>query len=127
MGAALRDTFAAFPDVVADDRYVTTSVPRERATVVPEAVTIRPPGRLADVVRVRSRVYAGNVVVDAPTHDEGTGRRSATLLSLAKRPSQWSGLAVFVGVSALAKLRAGWAVRRGRTTWHRDSARTVAV
>lgn len=124
---AFRSVMADFPDIVADDRFVTTRVPRESAVIVPDPVVIRPPGHLADIVRVRSRVYCGNTVVDAASHDLGAASRSAVLLRLARRPRAWPGLAVFTGVSLLAKARAARSVRRGDPTWERDSRRTAAA
>lgn len=124
---AFRRVMADLPEIVAEDRFVTTRLPRETAVIVPDAVTIRPPGRLADIVRVRSRVYSGNALVDAPTHDRGAANRAAVLLCLALQPSAWPGLAVFTCVSLLAKARAAWTLRRGEPVWERDSRRAVAA
>ena len=126
VGDALREVLATLPEVVAEDRLVTASVPRDRATVVAEPVTVAPPARVADIVRVRSRVYSGNVLVQAPTHDRGAAHRVGGLLRLGLRPTRWPGLLVFVAVSGLAKVRAAAAVRRGSTTWERDPRRVTA-
>lgn len=120
---AMRPVFETLGDVVAEDRLVTMRAGSGDAVVVAAAVTIRPPARLADVVRVRSRVYGGNIAVDAPTHDEARGRRLAGLTRLLLDPSRWFGLAVFVAVTAAAKVRATYLVRRGRLTWGRDERR----
>ncbi|MFZ5872025.1 MAG: glycosyltransferase, partial [Actinomycetota bacterium] len=56
VGPAARATYEQLPDLVAEDRFVTTRVPRDRAAIVDAAVVVRPPARLPDVVRVRRRV-----------------------------------------------------------------------
>ncbi len=123
----LSPVLAALPeDLVADDRLVTTAAAPGRAVVVEDAVTIRPPDRLRDVVRVRSRVYAGNKIATAPTHDASTGRRWLMLMALARRPVRWPGIALFVGVATVAKARSRWAVRSGQLRWERDSRPEVA-
>ncbi|MFC7404883.1 glycosyltransferase [Georgenia alba] len=124
VGAATRTRFGVFPEGIADDRYVTTRVPRQSAVVVPEPVVVRPPARAADVLRVRRRVYAGNQQVEAPAHD---APRAARLLGLARtvltRPSLVPAMTVFAGITTVAKASAGLAVRRGRVGWGRDTGR----
>lgn len=120
-----RATFAAFPDVVADDRYATSRVPRDRAVVVEEPVVIRPPCRLIDVVRVRSRIYAGNLATDAPTHDATRSERTRILGGLVTRPSLWPGLAVFIATTIVAKASAMHAIGQGNLTWSRDGQRAI--
>ncbi|WP_418608178.1 glycosyltransferase [Georgenia sp. SUBG003] len=79
LGPEARATFGAFPDDIADDRFATTRVGRDRAVIVPEAVVVRPPGRLREVLKVRRRVYAANQVVDGPAHDATRAERFAGL------------------------------------------------
>lgn len=113
-----------FPARVADDRFVTTRVPRAAARVVEGPVRIFPPGDLRSVLSVRTRVYAGNLQLGA---DEGTVHSSVRpLLRSMARPGAWSGAAVYAGVTALAKVRARVAVRRGDVPWGRDHARGSA-
>jgi hypothetical protein len=114
---AMRSTFEELPDVVAEDRLVTTRPATGDVVVVDSPVMIRPPGRLADVVRVRSRIYGGNIVVHAPTSDQSAGRRLALLATEALRPSRWFDLTVFVAVTAAAKTRASYLARAGRLVW----------
>jgi len=125
-----RGRFGPFPDVIADDRWATTRVPTERARIVDDApVTVTPPGKLADVVRVRSRVFVGNETLDGRAHDATASQRSAFLLRGAVRPTSWPGLGVFVTVTVLAKALAWYRLRSGRTGWSRasrDSARRAA-
>jgi GT2 family glycosyltransferase len=116
---AMRSTFAELPDVVAEDRLVTTRPAPGDAVVVDAPVIIRPPPRLADVVRVRSRIYGGNIVVPAPTTDQSAGRRLRVLAAAALRPSRWFDLTVFVAVTAAAKARAVYLARADRLVWSR--------
>ena len=121
---AARETFGEFPDVGADDRYVTTRVPRDAAVVVPHPIVITPPGRLGDVVRVRRRVYAGNVLAPAPSHDSPRRDRVGALtLLVARRPSLAPKLVVFAGTTAAVKALAAWDLRRGTVVWGRDAQR----
>ena len=118
---AARETFGEFPDVGADDRFVTTRVPRDEAVVVPHPILITPPGRLGDVVRVRRRVYAGNVLAPAPTHDESRrDRLGALAVTVLRRPLLAPDLAVFAGATVVTKALAAWDLRRGTVTWGRD-------
>lgn len=120
---SVRETFGDFPDVAADDRYVTTRVPRDSAVVVPYPVLITPPGRFGDLLRVRRRVYAGNALADAPTHDESrTSRLRALAMTLLHRPSLAPQLAVFAGTTLVAKALMTRDIRRGAVAWGRDEA-----
>lgn len=127
VGREARTTFGVFPDDVADDRYVTTRVPRDRAVVVDEPVVVRPPGRIADVLRVRRRVYAGNVRSEAAAHDVSRGRRLQGLTALVlNRPGLVPALAVFATTTVVAKVGAALAARRGGMAWGRDMSRDRA-
>ncbi|NHC45884.1 glycosyltransferase family 2 protein [Motilibacter aurantiacus] len=117
-----------FPDVVADDRWVTSAVPPSAVRIASDAAcTVRPPARLRDVVRVRARVYAGNTQLErqglAPAHDRSLSGRLARLARLVGRPSRWPGLVVFVVATAAAKGMARSAAGRG---WARDARRGQA-
>lgn len=97
-----RSRFGSFPDVVADDYWAVHQVPRDVACVVSRTVTIRPPIRLADVVRVRARVYAANDNI-------ALGRERVPLapdLRHLLRQGRWLDLGVYVVITALAKVRA---------------------
>jgi len=117
LNAAGRARFGAIPDVVADDHYVTSRIPREAARIVPGApVTVFPPSRIHDVVRTRTRIFAGNRQLGAT--GAATGRGSH-LARRTLRPDAWSGLAVYLPITALAKLRAR---QGGATGWGRDAS-----
>nr|WP_297425124.1 glycosyltransferase [uncultured Actinotalea sp.] len=126
----LRATFEAFPDTVADDRFVTTRVGADRAVVVDGApVVVRPARRLRDVLRVRRRVYAGNLLVAAPSHDAGLAHRWVLLVrTVARRPSLVGPVLVFGATTLLAKVAARRAAGRGVVDWGRaDAAPGAAV
>lgn len=111
LGARARATFDELPDVVADDRWLTTRVPRERAVVVAAPVVVRPPRRLADVLRVRRRVYRGNCADEVAAHDAALGQRTAVVSGLLRSPASAAGTLLFLAVTLLAKLPsrdAGW-------------------
>lgn len=122
VGRGARDTYGELPEVVADDRFVTTRVPRCRAVVVAAEVAVRPPGRLADVVRVRRRVYRGNRDAAVPAHDQGLAGRWRYVAGLTARPATWPGMAVFLVVTAVAK-----APHRRGSGWGRDPVRSGAT
>lgn len=123
LSESARASFGEFPDVLADDRYATTRVPRDRAVVLAAPLVIRPPQRLRGVVRVRSRVYAGNVIAEAPTHDATWAARARVLGGMLRRPAGWPALGIFLATTLVAKAMATKAVRDGNPTWTRDALR----
>lgn len=127
MSAELREATGPFPDVLADDRWATTRCPREAATVVDHPVLVRPASRLRDVVAVRTRVYAGNADAAVPAHDVGLREQLRVVVGRVRRPRQWAGTVLFVGVSVIAGLRGRLAAARRTTAWGRDHARGRAV
>ncbi len=104
-GPHLRSSYDLMPLVIADDRFVTTRVPRERAVIVAAPVTISPPRTLLALVRVRSRVYRGNSSAAVPTHDGPAVRRFTHLVASLPRPRSWPGLAVFAAVTLVVRLQ----------------------
>ena len=122
LSAPAAAAFARSGDVLADDRLATAMVPRERAVVVPEAVTVTPAKTVADVLAVRRRVYVGNSRLSdehgVSPHDVPAARRVRLLLPALARPMGWPGLALWVAVTAWTKFLA----RRGGTVaWRRGS------
>lgn len=122
VGRAARGSYDELPDLVADDRFVTTRVPRHRAVIVGAAVAVRPPSRLADLIRVRRRVYEGNRDTSVPAHDESLAGRWRHVVHLALRPATWPSMLVFLAVTALSKAPP----RRG-SAWGRDTSRGWAA
>jgi glycosyltransferase involved in cell wall biosynthesis len=122
LSQAGRERIGALPDLVADDRFLTTRVPAASSRIVPERVVIRPPGSLRSAIRVRSRIYHGNSSELVPSHDAARGTRLTEVLRLAARPVRWPGLVVFVVVSAAAKVLAASSASNHQT-WARDGSR----
>lgn len=121
LSAAGRARFGAIPDVVADDTFIISRIPRDAARIVSSApVTVFPPSRIRDVLRARARIFAGNRQLGMTgTTTDHAGRLAGRVL----RPSAWPGLAVYLPVTALAKLRArrGTAIGWGRSASARRS------
>jgi hypothetical protein len=119
---SLRSQLGEFPDLVADDRWATTRCAPGEGRVVDAAVGVEPASRVRDLVRVRSRIYAGNLHGAVPSHDVGGSARALALLRYSAVPARWPGLVVFTAVAVTAKVRAK---RRARTavSWARDPGR----
>jgi glycosyltransferase involved in cell wall biosynthesis len=127
LSTAARSTFGEFPDLVGDDRFATTRVSGERSLITPSAVVVRPPARLRDVIRIRSRIYAANAAPELDSHDASLAHRwSKATAFAAQRPSRWAGFLVFSGATVLAKALAWRARRRGPVSWARDGRRGAA-
>lgn len=122
LSRAARARFGDFPHQVADDRFVTTSVPRDAARIVDGAVTVFPPADLGAVLRVRTRIYAGNAQLGVVENQE-RGRDVRQTLREVADPREWLSLGVFGAVTALAKARARRVARDGPPVWGRDGAR----
>jgi hypothetical protein len=115
-------SIGVLPDLLADDRFMTTKVPRDRCRIVSDEVVIRPPGRLRDVVRVRERIYRGNSAPEVPGHDASAADRLSGFLALATAPRAWPGLATFSLVTIAAKVLASLP-SSGQQRWSRDGQR----
>lgn len=102
---AARATFDEFPDLVADDRFATSRVPRDRAVIVPGEVTVRPPATLREVVAVRTRVLRGNTVTDVPTHDDVMSKRLRRVMGAGVKPLSLPALVVYAVVTAVVKAK----------------------
>ena len=94
---------------------------------MPNVVTVAPPRHLAALFAVRTRVYTGNLEYHASHPDPGGSRARGDLgafLRLARRPSAWLGLAVYLSISAAAKIAARRRSRRqgDYRQWLRDES-----
>ncbi|MGJ7442262.1 WecB/TagA/CpsF family glycosyltransferase [Aquipuribacter sp. MA13-6] len=111
------------PDVVADDLYVQRMFDRTERLVVAGTFDVQTPRTTAALVKVRTRVAQGNAELadDAQQRPElasSAGSTGRALLRLAAaRPSAAAAVACYVGVTAVARLRA----RGGTTRWERDT------
>lgn len=135
LSAAGRARFGPFPQVQNDDLFVGRLFgPHEHVAVAGEAI-VRAPRTLGNLLAVRTRVARGNAALAAAdraalgvatgnTADYsvslGTTRRAALQLA-ARDPRCWPALAVYVGVTAAARLRAR-RTASATTTWNRDTS-----
>jgi hypothetical protein len=94
---------------------------------VPDVVPVVPPRHLSALFAVRIRVYAGNLEYHASHPDSAApsthGDRDV-FLRLARKPSAWLGLAVYLSISAAAKVAARRRSRRQgeQPQWLRDES-----
>jgi hypothetical protein len=116
----------ALPRMMSDDLVVSEAFASHERRIVDGAesiVTI--PRRLPDLVRRRVRSVTGNAQADsAGTRSADAMTRPSTLLRIcASHPSLVLKMPVFLGVAAVARLRARRAVRAGDFgTWLRDES-----
>lgn len=132
VSGAGRARFTRFPDLQGDDLFVNRLFSREETVVTPGVSTVRTPRRWPDLLRVRTRLAAGNAELArkadgevgalAQTHDfsRTTGGTLRALVGLVvRRPGQLPAAAVYLGVNSLARVRTR--TRQGKG-WHRDES-----
>jgi glycosyltransferase involved in cell wall biosynthesis len=122
-----RGRFDRFPDLTADDQFVLQQfAPAERRSLGDQHFVVHTPTTLAGLVAIRRRAYRGAAELAASgraPHGRATGA-GRRLLQLASSPRNWFPVAVFVTISAFAKLRARFGAGHA---WERDdSARQAA-
>jgi glycosyltransferase involved in cell wall biosynthesis len=120
------------PAIIADDTYVSRSVPVSDKAFTPECCfTARAPRDLASLIRVRRRVLRGNRelirmgMLAQPGDNVGTG--PGLLRQVLARPQLWAGLAVYALVGLVA--RAGLEIegRLAAARWERDDSTRVGA
>ncbi len=113
LSEAGRARFASFPEATGDDTFVRRLfAPPERASVRGVSFTVFPPQTLRTLVRVKSRVAAGNA--------EQGAARSSSVQALRHRPDLWRDVPVYVAVTLLARVRGRRSARSGTIAWFRD-------
>lgn len=132
LSAEARALFGDFPDTMAEDFFIRSLAPAgERVAVDGHAFVIHPPYTLRSLTKIRARMFAANAanrnLFASDAKDVLHGHLSG-LLGLARQPRNWPGLALYVGVVAVAK---SMAARKNRSAtagvWERDTtARTAA-
>ncbi len=115
----------SWPALIADDLVALCHLLPEERRTASGWFRHTLPGRLRDVAKVEVRREAGRLEFAAwaeaegrPLSEESPGGR--WLIHLAKTPLNWPGLALFVGVKALAKVRARRAFSRNDIDWGQD-------
>ncbi len=116
-----RARFDTFPEIIADDEFVLEQFDRtERQSLLDHSFRVHPPRDARSLTRTRTRAYRGNRQLAA----SGLGRfppaagAQQGLVRLARKPANWLGVATYVSISAVAKLRA----RTKGSTWERDNS-----
>ena len=123
LNEAGRARFDAFPALTADDLYVQRLFrPEEVRLVAEHSFRVETPRTLADLIRVRTRVAAGNAELAATGRGGFARTTSSTSRALAalvlQRPSSLPAAAVYLLVSLAGR----WRARRPTDVWHRDSS-----
>jgi glycosyltransferase involved in cell wall biosynthesis len=117
---------SALPSVMSDDLAVSDAfAPHERRVVEEAVAVVRPPRTIGDLLRRRERVVTGNAQAErARLRRDSSVTRPADLVGvLRRRPTLAPQMVVFLGVTVVARVRGGLAVRRGDfTTWQRDES-----
>lgn len=129
-----RSRFDEFPDLVGDDAFVAALFTEaERSTADGESFTPLLPTRVRDFVRVHTRHLRGNLELESWAAEHlvalpGRPHRSSRwLVSLARQPSHWPGIVLYLGSKVVAEASARRATRRSKPAWERDEAARGSV
>ncbi|MGA3216231.1 MAG: WecB/TagA/CpsF family glycosyltransferase [Acidimicrobiales bacterium] len=100
-----RSRFSDFPPVISDDLFVQSLFAREEClTVETFSAVVRPPATVRELIRVQSRVAAGNREhLELYPDRSQQGSRSA-LIRANLQPSRWLDLATFLFVVGMSRL-----------------------
>lgn len=108
------------PRLTNDDEFVSRHFTREDTAFVPQAsFTATAPARLADLVKVRTRVQRGNRELAARgAKSKGPGFKTfAARIFL--RPHLWAGFCIFITINLMAAAKAR---KAGSGVWERDDS-----
>ena len=117
---------SALPSVMSDDLAMSDAFDESERTVVESAtVTVWPARTMRALIARRVRVVTGNAqAAEAGVRQSGSATSLTTLGRLAReQPALIPRLAVFLGVTVVARFKARKAIRSGDfTTWQRDES-----
>ena len=130
-----RERFNEFPDVLADDLYIQRLFAPEERLRTRGQFAVRAPRHWADLVKVRTRVdrgnaqLAGSASASSVDQDEGFERTSdssmkAMARSVAADPALLGAAGVYVGTTAVAKVRSRFS---NDHAWGRDESTRQAT
>ena len=130
-----RERFNEFPDVLADDLYIQRLFAPDERLRTRGQFAVRAPRHWADLVKVRTRVdrgnaqLAGSASASSVDHGEGFERTSdssmkAMARSVAADPALLGAAGVYVGTTAVAKVRSRFSNDRA---WGRDESTRQAT
>lgn len=132
LSQAGRDRFGAWPDVIADDRFVQQLFAvHERATLTDHSFTVRSSADMRSHLRRSVRIARGNQELpDHVQHPEAsrptTGSRAELVRQVAARPGMWVPFAVYCVSWMLPNMLASRNIARERaSTWNRDETTRV--
>lgn len=119
-----RNRFSSFPDVIADDLYIRQLFkPAERETLPFVKSTVFPPRTIAQLIKVRTRVYAGTHELDRvfPLLRVNKGRaNNRAIIGRFRYASLWPGLLVYCYVNIMARFISRFRSRIASHIWQRD-------
>jgi hypothetical protein len=121
------ERIAQLPPVLADDLAASLSFGAHERVIVPGAVvTVHAPRTFGDLMRRRVRVVTGVAQIEgsaqAPPSTERTSMRDLLVMT-ARNPLLAPKIAIFLGVTVLARRQGRHAARkRDYTTWLRDDS-----
>ncbi len=131
VSAAGHERLASLPDVMNDDLAASVAfAPAERRIVASARVRVHPPRATGDLLRRRVRALTGTAQLQTMAGTAEARTTRADLLRVVReRPAIAPRMAVFLGVTAIARWRARRPIRSGDyTTWLRDeSSRQVDI
>ncbi len=128
-----RARWGAFPDVIADDRFVQQRfLPEERITLGDHTFTIHAPKDMKTHIRRATRIEVGNQslpsTVQVASQDAAGSRYGSLLRRVAKRPSLWFALPFYAYGYAVPRLRARRLLNQGLAVgWSRDASTRTLV
>ncbi|MCP5027443.1 MAG: glycosyltransferase [Actinomycetia bacterium] len=122
-----RDLFEAFPDVLADDLFVSSRVRADqRRTIDDVSFVVHAPNTTGQLVATRARMHAFNAaqsdLMQGSVEENRRGQLRG-IITLARQPRLWPRLTAYGGLVAVIKTRAWWRIRQGTyATWDRDDS-----
>ncbi len=127
VGEAGRGRFDRFPEIIADDAFVPALfAPEEHAVVSSASSVVHPPLALRDIVRAKTRTFAGNLELKRLLGNRGylgvtSGSGRSWQKQVLENPKLLPSVIVYVGVNFVAKVRAHRRLRQGGAAiWDRD-------
>jgi len=120
------------PAVIADDTYISRSVPVAEKAFTPDcSFTARAPRDLGSLIRVRRRVLRGNrelIRKGVLPQPGATGAKGRSLLrELLVRPRLWAGLAAYTLVGLAARAGLELEGRLSAPRWERDDSSRIGA
>lgn len=127
LSAEGRARFGAFPEIIADDRFVQQLfAPEERLTLPGHSFSVKAPRRMRSQIKRTVRIAIGNAQLAAsglvPERPAASGGGPAALLKrVLRRPSLWAAFPIYCYGYLRPRLEARSIIARGGVPeWNRD-------